>query len=422
MEKIEEVIKSSKQKLGEKIPCSIEILTPVHIGSGVKLANGIDFTATRDTVTIVPQSVLMDYLEDNPDQLEKFIQSGYKLDRINVSEIGKKYPINRDRVFDIAEFERNGFGKPYIPGSSIKGAIRTILLRKRFNELSPNEQTNLLKQVNSTKKEWASEPIVKKLLGDSSNENLMRALEIFDAEFNEVSLEKVLILSLSNNEATAYKWKKMGQEAMNQDDPSRATSIFVEALPIGAKGYSSISLSKFLFNNPEAKQQLKFSEPSLSSIESFVKTINNYSLEKLNKEKAFFQKLNSSKKLNELLKNIDTLITETSKLQKDEIILRLSWGSGWKGMTGDYLDDNWLSIFRKKYGGRQGMGKTEFKIFPKTRRIVFEDNIPKYLTGWIKIKLNDKPSSKEPEEKRDEQQDPMELLKQKFKVIETKKK
>lgn len=418
MEKIEEVIKSSKRKLGEKIPCSIEILTPVHIGSGVKLAKDIDFIATRETVTIIPQSELMEYLEENPIELENFIKGYYKLDKINLGTLGKKYPINGERVFDITEFERNGFGKPYIPGSSIKGAIRTILLRKRFNELSPNEQTNLLRQVNSTKKEWASEPIVKKLLGDSSNENLMRALEIFDAEFNEVSLEKVLILSLCNDEATAYKWKRMGRDAVNQDDPSKATIIFVEALPIGAKGYSSISLSNFLFNNPEAKQQLKFSEPSLSDFESFVKTINNYSLEKLNEEKTFFQKLNSSKKLNELLKNIDTLITETSKLQKDEVILRLSWGSGWKGMTGDFLDNEWLQTFRSKYR----LGKNNFPIFPKTRRIIFDGNEPKYVTGWIKIKLNDKPSSIETEEKRDEQQDPMEILKQKFKVTETKKK
>ncbi|MGQ9847990.1 MAG: RAMP superfamily CRISPR-associated protein, partial [Bacteroidales bacterium] len=391
-------------------------------GSGVKLAKDIDFITTRDTVTIVPQAELMKYFESNPDEMQKFIDENYKLDKIKIGDLGKKYQINGENVSSIAEFERNGFGKPYIPGSSIKGAIRTILLRKRFNELSPNEQTNLLRQVNSTKKEWASEPIVKKLLGGSSNENLMRVLEIFDAEFNEVSLEKVLILSLSNEEATAYKWKKMGRDAVNQDDPFQASYIFVEALPIGAKGYSSISLSNFLFNNPEAKQQLKFSEPSLSDFGSFIKTINKYSLEKLNKEKTFFQRLNSSKKLNELIKNIDTLITETNKHQKDEMILRLSWGSGWLGMTGDYLDDNWLSIFRKRYGGRQGMGKPEFKIFPKTRRIVFDKNEPKYLTGWIKIKLNDKPSSKVNEVKNDEQQDPMELLKQKFKVTESKKK
>ncbi len=425
MKSVDEQIKSAKAKIGEKIPCVIEVLTPVHIGSGVKLANGIDFISTRDAVTIVQQSELMKFLEENPDEMEKFIKGNYKLSQLDLGTIGKRYSINGERVFDITEFERNGLGKPYIPGSSIKGAIRTIIIKTIFDKLpSDNDRNELLKKVTDKKKEWASKPIVEELLGKDSNVNLMRVLEVFDAEFEEVSLEKVLILSLSNSEANAYKWKKMGRDAINQDDPLKATSIFVEALPIGVKGNSSISLSSFLFNNQKAKEQLKFSESSLSNIDSFIKTINAYSLEKLNNEMLFFQKLNSSKKLNELLKNIDSLISETDKLKKDEMILRLSWGSGWLGMTGGYLDDGWLKTFREKYGGKRGMGKPEFQIFPKTRRIVFEDDQPKYLTGWIKISLNksiDKDTVPLKKDLPENNIDPMEILKQKFKVTEKRK-
>lgn len=429
MTQIEEVIKNSKKIIGEKIPCSIEILTPVHIGSGVKLAKDIDFTYTNDTVTIVPQSELINYLEQNPDEMQKFIDGGYKLDKLTIGSLGKKYPINGERIFDISEFERNGFGRPYIPGSSIKGSLRTIILKKNFDDLDENEKQNLLGLVNNTNKEWASEPIVKKIFGDDSNHNLMRAIEIFDAEFEEITLEKVLILSLSNNEATSYKWKKMGRDASNQDIPKYATPIFVEALPIGSKGYSSISLSNFLFNNPTAQSELKFSESSLSNVNSLTSTINKYSMEKLNSEKAFFEKLNSSKKLNELIKNIDLLIDKHKALRSDEFIMRISWGTGWKGMTGDFINDldkdektKWIEFFRKKYQ----MGKKDFPIFPKTRRIVFEDDKPKYLTGWIKVKLNDtkpKDLSKSKNNKSDEPEiDPIELLKQNFKVTESKRK
>ena len=62
----EELINESKSKLGLKIPCSIEILTPVHIGSGVKLTEGIDFVKTDHSVEIIPQSELMEYLKNNP--------------------------------------------------------------------------------------------------------------------------------------------------------------------------------------------------------------------------------------------------------------------------------------------------------------------------------------------------------------------
>ncbi|MCS7054494.1 MAG: hypothetical protein NZM09_12300, partial [Ignavibacterium sp.] len=119
---------------------------------------------------------------------------------------------------------------------------------------------------------------------------------------------------------------------------------------------------------------------------------------------------------------IEKLLETIKKLSDDEFILRLSWGSGWKGMTGDYFDQNWLATFRRKYQ----LGKRDFPIFPKTRRIVFEGEEPKYLTGWVKIKLNDvleiENNKYEKSLKSSEQTDPLELLKQNFKVTETKKK
>jgi CRISPR-associated protein Csm5 len=431
MAQIEEVIKNSKKLIGEKIPCSIEVLTPVHIGSGVKLAKDIDFTYTNDTVTIVSQSELMNYLEQNQDEMQKFINGGYKLEKLTIGSLGKKYSINGERIFDISEFERNGFGKPYIPGSSIKGGIRTIILKSKFDSLPQHQKDELLKKVSHTKKERASEEALKEIFGDDSNNNLMRALEIFDAEYEDVTLEKVLILSLSNNGATSYKWKKMGRDASNQDDPKNATPIFVEALPIGSRGYSSISLNNFLFNNPTAQSELKFSETSLSNINSLISTINKYSIEKLNSEKEFFQKLNSSKKLDELIKNIESLIADHNKLKSDGFIMRLSWGSGWIGMTGDFIDDlmkdqnqKWIDFFRNKYR----MGKQGFPIFPKTRKIVFEDDSPKYLTGWIKVKLNEsKPIVKIKNENTKETEkidtnDWAAMLGEKFKVKNSKKK
>lgn len=432
MEKIEEVIKTSKKKLGEKIPCSIEILTPVHIGSGVKLANGIDFTATRDTVTIVPQAELMKYFESNPNEMQKFIDGNYKLDKITIGDLGKKYQIKGARVNEINEFERDGFGKPYIPGSSIKGAIRTALLKQLFISLPPERQNELLEDSENFKKgeSWASEHILNEIFGKETNYNLMRTVQIYDAHFEtDTDIERLHILSLKNE--SEYGWKRMGKDRNTgkpfplQDDSKKSTALFVEVLPIGAIGYFSVSINSFLMNDPIAKSELNFKQNALEKITHFISTINTFSKEKLEKEKKFFEDLKNPTKLSSLINEIDKLIKSFSLLSKDEIILRISWGSGWKGMTGDLIDElkdnnnnKWLDIFRRKYN----LGKKHFPIFPKTRRIVFDGNEPKYLLGWIKIKLNDKPSSKEPEEKRDEQQDPMELLKQKFKVIETKKK
>lgn len=418
MTTIEERIKSAKQKLGEKIPCSIEVLTPVHVGSGVKLTDEIDFIKSKNSVHIVPQSELIKYLEENPDELKRFIDGEYKLSALQRIPEGKKYNIVIGRTSEINEFERNGNGKPYIPGSSIKGAIRTILIKKRFDKLSTNEKNDLLKRVTNKKKEWASEPILKQLLGDNSNNNLMRALEVFDAEFDNLELVKVLILSLTNDTGTSYGWKQLWNR-QNTTNSNQASQIIAETLPIGSISYFSISLNSFLFNNQTAQSTLQFNESSLKEINNLREEINKYSKQKLEKEKEFFEQLTSPQKLNTVIKEIDTLLDKLNNLSQDELILRISWGSGWKAMTGDFLDQNWLNTFRRNYR----LGKTNFPIFPKTRKIVFEDNEPKYLTGWVKIKLNDVVTMISSNERSSENQvASMELLKQKFKVIESRKK
>ncbi len=416
---IDEKVKKLKQKLGEKIPCSIEILTPVHIGSGVKLSEGIDFIKTDQSVHIVTQSELMKYLEQNQDELNNFIQGGYKLNALRKIPPGRNYFISMGRSSEINEFERNGMGKPYIPGSSLKGAIRTILLKKLFDELSNDEKNNLLNKVNNPKKEWAAEPIVKKLLGDDSNKNLMRVLEIFDAEFDTVDLVKVLILSLTNETGTSYGWKQL-RNRKNTIDPNDASQVFCEVLPVGLKSYCSISLHNFLMNDPTANSTLGFNEDSLSDIKKLVKTINSYSNQKLNKEREFFENLTTPRNLTTVIMEIEKLIEDINNLSEDEFIIRISWGSGWKGMTGDFLDETWLTNFRRKYQ----LGKKDFPIFPKTRRIVFEDNEPKYLTGWIKVKLFDQKidgAAIDTAEKLNNNQNPLDLLKQKYKVREGRK-
>lgn len=412
---IEDKIKHSKEKLGEKIPCSIEILSPVHVGSGVKLSEGIDFIKNSETIHIVPQAELMQYLEDNPDELERFIKGGYKLKSLSKIPVGRVYNISMGWSSEILQFERNGFGKPYIPGSSIKGAIRTILLKKIFDDLSLSEKNELLSLIENNRKEWASEPILKKIFGETSNQNLMRVLEIFDVPFDELELSKVLVLTLTSESGTSYGWKKMGRDPKTkkpfpaQKNPNYATSIFVETLPIGTKSYFSISLSNFLMSNPVAKNELGFNNPTLQNIGNLVSIINIYSKQKLEEEKIFFSNLTEPRKLNFLINEIDLLLDQlnnllnnSSKNSVNEFIMRISWGSGWKCMTGDFIDElvkdeetneKWIRYFREKYNRpKNSFGKENFPIFPKTRKVVFEENEPKYLTGWVKVKLFDQPS------------------------------
>lgn len=427
---IDEKIKQSKQKLGEKIPCSIEVLTPVHVGSGVKLTNKIDFLISEDkqNLTIIDQRDLIKYLEENPDEINNFLNN--KLEKLKKTPKGKTYYVNGAYVSEIYQFEKDGDGNNYIPGSSIKGSIRTAILNNLFLSLSQETKDKILKEAKEYNKgeNWASEPILSEVFGNDSNYNLMRTFKVYDAYFtSEIDLLQLHLLSLKSE--SEYGWKKMGKDKVTkkpfplQDNPKYSTSIFVEALPISSKGYFSISLDKFLLTDPISKEVLSFDKKLSPDINNLITSINSYSKKKLEKEKTFFENLKTPRKLNSVISEIDKLLNSFNNLAANEFILRISWGSGWKGMTGDFLDESWLSTFRRKYQ----LGKKDFPIFPKTRRIVFEDNEPKYLTGWIKVKLNEVKPNVQVEDKTNQKgninpNDWASLLGQKFNVKETKNK
>jgi CRISPR-associated protein Csm5 len=66
------------------------------------------------------------------------------------------------------------------------------------------------------------------------------------------------------------------------------------------------------------------------------------------------------------------------------MVIRLGWGSGWKHMTGDYLerDKDILEKIRMNFRlGRPGMP------FPKSRKIAFQNGKPIFPFGWIKLEV-----------------------------------
>ena len=122
----------------------LETLTSLHIGSGNMLQKDSDFVFGKDAEdfsvvgVIDPRKVLALVGEENIDAWTVAIENGR-----STNDIVKQYAPNATiadyslHTIDsylsrtpqqIKEFIRDGLDRPYIPGSSIKGAIRTAVL------------------------------------------------------------------------------------------------------------------------------------------------------------------------------------------------------------------------------------------------------------------------------------------------------
>ena len=130
----------------------LHTLAPVHIGSGVK-ATSKEFIQENGEYYFPEMDKLYLFLEKNyPESLPAFEQylldSGSKtnkrksrlIDFLNDQRIKKRdfggFKIKQNNLVknlgEVSLFIRDGLGNRYIPGSSLKGAIRTILESEHF--------------------------------------------------------------------------------------------------------------------------------------------------------------------------------------------------------------------------------------------------------------------------------------------------
>ena len=140
-----------------KYKMKLEVLTPLHIG-GADYKSKLDkkeyvFDKDKKTLTLIDSEKFISFLirKNLFDEYISYIQRNLKLKKNeqdkniklidflkdkniykNIEEFRKKAPIkvdiNIENMNDIKLMTRNVLGKPYIPGSSIKGALVNFLL------------------------------------------------------------------------------------------------------------------------------------------------------------------------------------------------------------------------------------------------------------------------------------------------------
>ena len=173
--------------------CSIKLLSPLHIGNGNELKM-IDFYLDKKEgkIKFINFEKFIEYcIEKNIDLTKEMQNHRYYTgrdfsitkfmdeNRINPNSFtsyavsAKIEERNRESEFAIKEFVK--CGGPYLPGSSIKGAIRTALMWKCLNERSDG-----LKIVQNGLKTWLKK-----------NRITGRDLKSLDNNISEIVLEKI---------------------------------------------------------------------------------------------------------------------------------------------------------------------------------------------------------------------------------------
>jgi len=394
-----------------------KLKTPVHVGSGEKLGQ-MDFIFQGYQCIVVDIDSLMEELKDNTRALNEFADG-----RFNIADFLKQYKISPESVqkyairnpdnirsgyVNIQENIKTGMCNPIIPGSSIKGAIRTALLWYLLQSMDKSQTNKMLHDVlkSDVKKEKASSSLDKEIFGPNPNDDFLRGLHVGDVEFQMANMKLLESKVLNIDNSNSYGWKKMGRDGFTSPNHQKATSIFCEALGEGSTATGRLKIDKFLFENPSCEKELGFLDKK-GLLDRLSDRCNDFARVFIDSEIEFFENCKMQVMVN-FYNDIRNEIPEDNKA----FLLHLGWGTGWKSMTGNWIDDEILLKFRARFDlgksicpkcGEQTKSDKKKKgfsycfsckdshktnmhpIFPKSRKIAFHKGQPIFPFGWIRV-------------------------------------
>jgi len=357
-------------EIAQRYTLHIMTLSPVHIGTGRELLKDYDFAVHgKRTWRINEDALLDDALGDGEfsealllrPAAELLRDEDYRKDSRFFRYVVPGTPRSQARNAALREQIKDAFDRPYLPGSSLKGALRTALVD---HGLAQNPQVLDTRRLGRNRK-YAARPLEQELLGRDPNHDLLRALHVADSDpvaaGRSLSIENVQVLS--------------GGEP--------GSPIEVEALRSKVKMRTSIVLDLSLFS-PAAERELHFGqqrkwlEDLMGVCRERVKPI-------LAAEHDRYARRRGTEQLAEFYGTLSALVED---MRDTRSVLQVGWGGGWLTKTvGSRLDDRQREDVINNY--RLARGKRQRgDPFPKRRRVVVDGNgqIVSPL-GWVLLEM-----------------------------------
>lgn len=380
----------------------IEILTPVHVGSGREFSSDLDYITTSNHTKFYDlEKIFKDFGNDPKflNAIEKGAISSFMDSHNNGKDYYNAEYEGKADAATIREFMMLANGKPVIPGSSIKGAIRTAFythymqLANISNDRFENLITDYDKNTGTRKKKrnpsFVSNQLDEELMatqrgGKKPNYDFGRIVKVFDAEFSHDDLivqnAKILNTTSMNDNKYEYAWKNIPQRFNGSYEKGTAVSF------LGLKMDAISSPCKITLDT-KAFSDINWSSSNRFNWTSFANILNLHAKKIINYEKAFIGKFEADDDIDAISVEIDNLIFELNHLDQKKIswIQQVGWGTGWHSKTGLSMNEDQSELARSYYN----LVRRNVDVFPKTRKIVgdregsYED--PTFQMGWIKI-------------------------------------
>ena len=374
-------------------------LTPTLVGDGQKLSP-IDYMVWKDHVNVLDQRRIFRLLAKGP-RLEGYLSQLKKADKLDFASWGgfaqnyagrripfehasssQYYERTRAEHLFIPTFSAGPQG-PYLPGTAVKGALRTGVVHGRLTPRSMGELAARATEDGRLPRHPANS-VEESALGNAGADP-MRQVAAFDSKSVPEAAFKVYLLRVSTLESRGagkfeLAWKQSPRGSIKRAEDS--TPTFAEMAVPGTVFEGEWHQSAFLAQ-PEIAKALRRRD-SLSAGAMF-DLVNGYTQQVLRLQKQYAEWTGLAL-LKSTVEQLEARLNQVREANRG-CVLPLGWGAGFlsKAAFLDTQDDTYRKILQQvSFFARAIQSGLPF---PKTRRIVFLGNQPASIPGFVHLEI-----------------------------------
>lgn len=395
---------------------TVTFLSPVHIGTEERLDEH-DFVYENGQLIRFRVTPILEQMDD--EQLSQFVENGLEavMDWLRQTELwqrAKVYqsPVTRQpnwRSEPIRPFIADPLLRPYLPGTEIKGAIRTAvawwLLRQKNLAALRQKLLQRLPQHQPSRRELvqAGQWLEQILFGSDPNHDILRSLRVQDSTPVEPEQLKVfpVIVAVRTNKGLQWLQSPRGGERRSRytDDHRQAVANFCECLDGGVSGVKlTVASDTFLSDGEIERGEVKLSVPEKlgweetkrQAVANWGTACNELAREVAESERNWWKEVKDAthdigaKTVAAKMEQFYGELSNRIKAESDEaVFLNIGWGGGWRTKTVvELFGDEAVQEVVSRYGLDRG---SHSRPFPKTRKVAWRGSNDFVPLGWLKL-------------------------------------
>lgn len=359
----------------------ISLLTPLHIGNGRELMHEYDYALHKNATWRLNEAAVLEAQNvEDPRIASQLAQTPpahllKETDFVPQSPyfryVIRGLPRSRAEGAVVREHLKDAFDRLYLPGTSLKGALRTALAWYAWGERQLRLDIGRL----GRDRRFAAQNYERDLFGPDPNHDLLRALIISDSQPLPVN-DRLILANV---------------RVLNRGG-SLGSPIEVEAVRADTTFEATLKLDLALFSDWARRHKLTLNGEQW--LRNLAQVVQAHSLERIQREKDWFAKIPNGTRLHQFYAQL-----EKSQVPADAFLLQLGWGTGWEDKTfGTRLsrDGQFMERLIRQYSLARGK-RQPGNPFPKSRRVIMAyqrdpsgkviGEQPALPLGWLLVEM-----------------------------------